>query len=360
MIDVAPVSGPDDDAAWDAFLLSCDAGVVYYSSRFRDLLLDEVGCEAEYLVAREGGEIRGVLPMMWSSDGGGRVLNSLPYYGSHGAPLARSRDAERALIDAWNERAGDPGTLAATMVANPFRRQEPLEPEHDLSDRRISQVTPLPADTDEGRVLSLVDSSARRNARKAARSGVEVDLDPSAWTDLHEIHDANMSAIGGLAKSRRFFEAVTRRLRSGEDFDLWVARVDGTMIAGLLVLHFGQVSEYFTPATRHEHRSDQPLALILVQAMTAAAGRGSRLWNWGGTWSSQDGVYRFKRKWGAEAGAYRYFVRVKDRSLLEASPNELRGRFPHFYVAPFSALRSTQTAAGVSSGPGSDRPRPAD
>jgi len=155
-----------------------------------------------------------------------------------------------------------------------------------------------------------------------------------------------MAAIGGLAKSAGFFEAVTRHLRPGEDFDLWVARLNGEIIAGLLVLHFGDVTEYFTPATRHEHRSEQPLALILVKAMTAAISRGSRLWNWGGTWSAQDGVHRFKRKWGAHDGEYRYFIRVRDRSLLDSSAARLRERFPHFYVAPFSALRRAPLAAG--------------
>jgi len=346
VIELATLSGAADDEAWDAFVRGCEGGLVYYSTRYRDLLLDELGCEAEYLVARESGEIRGVLPLMWSSNGGDRVLNSLPYYGSHGAPVAASTDAERALINAWNERATDPRTLAATMIANPFRGTEPAEPPHDLTDERISQVTELPNAPDEETILALVDPSARRNARKAERVGVEIDVDPSAWRDLHEIHAANMSAMGGLAKSRSFFEGVTRHLRPGKEFDLWVARLHGETIAGLLVLHFGCVSEYFTPATRHEHRSDQPLARILVAAMVGAVERGSRYWNWGGTWSSQDGVYRFKRKWGAREGRYSYFVRIGDQSVLEASASDLLKRFPHFYVAPFSALRSAEPAAG--------------
>jgi hypothetical protein len=112
------------------------------------------------------------------------------------------------------------------------------------------------------------------------------------------------------------------------------------MIAGLLVLHFSRVTEYFTPATRHQRCSEQPIALILVRAMIRSAKRGSRLWNWGGTWSSQGGVYRFKRKWGPEDRPYRYFVRVNNRSVLDAMPEELLGRFSQFYVVPFSALRS--------------------
>jgi lipid II:glycine glycyltransferase (peptidoglycan interpeptide bridge formation enzyme) len=122
---------------------------------------------------------------------------------------------------------------------------------------------------------------------------------------------------------------------------VYVALLDGEVVAGLLVFLFNGTAEYFTPAVHHDHRSEQPLALLLLEAMAAAAARGCRRWNWGGTWSSQDGVYRFKRKWGARDGRYRYYVQINDESLLDAAPDELRARFGDFYVVPFSALRSS-------------------
>jgi hypothetical protein len=330
---------PAGDAAWDAFVLECDGGLIYYSSRYRDLLLTELGCEAEYLLAREGGEICGVLPMMWSENGGERVLNSLPYYGSHGSPLANSRKAERALIDAWDERASDSGTLAATMVANPFRGEELLEPVHDLTDDRIGQVTTLPS-AEPGELMSIYSKRGRRDVRRAERRGVEVERNPDRLPDLWRLHKENMRVIGGLAKSQRVLTELPRHLEPRQDFDLWVATKDGELIAALLVLYFRYVAEYWTPAVEARHREDEPMALTVFHAMLEASRRGCRFWNWGGTWSSQDGVYRFKQKWGAQDRPYRYFVRVNDRSLLDATPEELLDRFPHFYVLPFSALRS--------------------
>ncbi len=153
-----------------------------------------------------------------------------------------------------------------------------------------------------------------------------------------------MSAMGGLAKSQEFFASIPSHLRAGEDFDVWVARADGSIVAGLLVLYGNSVAEYFTPAVEHDHRSGQPMALILLRAMVDAAERGCSAWNWGGTWTSQDGVFRFKRKWGAQESRYRYFVKVNDGELLDSTPEELQERFPHFYVAPYSALRSSQPA----------------
>ncbi len=82
------------------------------------------------------------------------------------------------------------------------------------------------------------------------------------------------------------------------------------------------------------------MALILYRAMEDAAARGCTCWNWGGTWLSQQGVYRFKRKWGAGDRRYRYYVRVNDEGVLHRSPGELLSAYPDFYVVPFDRLKT--------------------
>lgn len=87
------------------------------------------------------------------------------------------------------------------------------------------------------------------------------------------------------------------------------------------------------------------MSLILFHAMLEAARRGFTTWNWGGTQIGQEGVYRFKRKWGAQESRYRYFIQINEKALLDSNAEELQERFPHFYVVPFSALRPTRAAA---------------
>jgi lipid II:glycine glycyltransferase (peptidoglycan interpeptide bridge formation enzyme) len=199
---------------------------------------------------------------------------------------------------------------------------------------------PEPGSGFEERLLELVDASARRNVRKAQRAGFEVARDEDALDDLRRLHEENMAAIGGAAKSPAFFDAVPRHFRAGEEWQLWVARRDGAAAGALLTFHFARTAEYYTPAIAHDHRSDQPLAALLVAAMADAAERGMRRWNWGGTWRSQTGVYRFKRKWGADERRYRYLTQLNDERLLDSSPQELGARFANFFVVPFDALRA--------------------
>ena len=343
---VIPLTAAREDD-WTAFLRARPEALLYHSLPYRDLLADLLGCRPDYLVAVDADErVRGALPIMWALDASGtRVANALPYYGSNGAPVADSDEAAAALAAAWDARATAPDTAAATLVANPLAGEPKVA--HTHVDERISMVTDLPdpgGDFEE-RLLAAIDASARRNVRKAERAGYEVVRDEEALDDLRRLHEENMAAIGGAAKSAAFFEAVPRHFRAGDEWQLWVARDGRSVAAALLVFHFGATAEYYTPAIAHEHRSSQPLSAILVAAMADAALRGLRRWNWGGTWRSQTGVYRFKRKWGAVERSYRYLTQLNDATLLERRPEDLTARFPNFFVVPFGALHAAAASA---------------
>jgi CelD/BcsL family acetyltransferase involved in cellulose biosynthesis len=320
MIEVRPLA-PADEPAYSAFLAGRPDALLYQSLPYRDLLLEHLGAEAEYLLALEGGEIRGVLPAMWR-DG---ILNALPFFGSHGAPVAATGAAREALLAVWDERAAE--ARAATLVDNPFA---PLHrpPRHDATDERLNQAVPEAA---------RAEPSAARNVRKAQRLGVVVAREPDALPALATMHAANMRAIGVPAKDPAFFAAIPRHFAASA-YDVYTARLDGRLAAALLLFWAGATAEYFTPAIDPELRSAQPLAAILARAIPDALARGLRWFNFGGTGPANDGLRRFKRKWGARTVSYRSFTKINDRALLEASPDELRERFGHFYVVPYDCL----------------------
>ena len=320
-----------DEPAYAAFLAGRPEALVFHSLPYRDLLCGHLGCSAEYLVAADGGELRGALPVMWLE----KVANSLPYFGSHGAVLGDDTRATAALLDEWDERATDPGTAAATLVENPLAAPLPRAPSHDLLDERLNQATAL-----RRPVLELAEPSAGRNVRRAAKEGVVAAVAQDGLPELAALHAVHMARIGGRVKEPEFFAAVARHFARGREFDVYLATCGGELAAGLLVFWAGRTAEYFCPAIADAHRARQPLAAILARALDDARARGLTRWNWGGSWASQDGVRRFKRKWGARAAPYRYFCRVGDRSLLDATPADLQARFGHFFVVPYGVLRS--------------------
>jgi hypothetical protein len=325
--------------AYEAFVRGESSSLFYHGTAFRRLLRELLGAQERTLVALEDGDARGVLPLLSLDGPSGRVYNSLPYYGSHGGVIATSPAAGRALVDAYRELATAEETLAATIVPNPFGGPQPDGLVHNLTDERIVQFTQIPATAEA--LARSIDSSARRNVEKARRLGYEIARDASALPRLYELHEANIRAIGGRPKQRRFFELVADRMRAGEQYDVWVAREGSSIAAALLVFYWGRVVEYYTPAIDVDQRSNQPLSLILFEAILDAGQRGFEIWNWGGTWLTQQTLYRFKRKWGAEERSYSYLVQLNDEAILGRPRSAILDAYPDFYVVPFDALTET-------------------
>lgn len=316
----------------------------YYSPKYFHFLEGLLGCSIKCLVAKSSGKIVGALPLAYTKGALGMVINSLPYYGSNGGPIAFNQDACSQLLLVYKKLIQKEGILSSTLISNPLSEksfEHDIKP--DLIDKRIGQWTPLSdQDIDAEALLMRFDSSARRNVRKALKKGVEVEIDNSAIEFLKNTHQSNMAQIGGLAKTNDFFELLPKHFNAGEDYDIYVASKSGEPIAALLVFYFNLTVEYFTPVVVESARNMQGLPCIIHKALCDAAQKGFKWWNWGGTWLSQDGVYRFKKKWAAEDKLYQYYTNIMNDELYSSSAETLLSEYSGFFVIPFSELKQSE------------------
>jgi len=343
-------SPPEQTASYDAYLKQHPYGLLYYSSKYKNFLKQLLQCEEIYLLATENGVIKGILPLMYLESSEGRIYNSLPYYGSNGFVLADTPEAFDALAATYNNIVADPATASATVVENPFVDQTADAVTHNFTDQRIAQFTDIADFSDDEdpmqALINQIDNSAKRNIKKALREEINIEIDNTKLNFLQKTHQDNMRAIGGLPKSDEFFRLIPKHFTPGEDYNIYIAKKSDKAIAALLLFYFNQTVEYFTPAIQNEYRSSQPLALIIITAMVDAYQRGFKYWNWGGTWISQTGVYRFKRKWAAQEKTYHYYTQLNNKSLLNASPEHLVKTYPNFFVLPFSQLTQSGGSRG--------------
>ena len=342
-----------DDAAVDALLARVPQSLLYATPRWRAVLQTLCPAAVEHSVGVfDDHELVGLLPGLVLPGPYGAVFNSLPFFGSNGGVVADvtqpwDRIAARAArtLDATLAARGD--VIASTVIASPFAPQPEayralLRP--TALDRRIGQVTALPATSDAESLLARVHPKTRSAVRVAQRSGVVCaqEHDEAAWRALHALHAAGMEALGGTVKPWRVFATLRSQLEPHGQCALYTARQDDTIVAALLVLQHGQVAEYFTPATLAGARALQPMSGLIVLAMQHAIARGARWWNWGGTWASQEGVHRFKARWAAEDRPYEYFVRVHAPDALAGrTPTDLAQAYPWFYVVPYGAVTTS-------------------
>jgi len=327
--------------------------LLYAAPSFLDFLRMATQSQIEVLVAERGGQIVGALPFaVCEAQGVGRIVNSLPWWGSHGSVVLDrcAVDADRvrtALLDAFAARMENLEPLSITMILLPA--EEAASPLYEwvlaptATDERVGQMSELPADGPdlEARLLATFQQKTRNLVRKGLKQHFRevVTDDEWAWDFLAGTHATNMAALSGNAKPRNHFEAIRqafpptmRRLALAMDGD--------TPVAGILTIAFNGTVEYITPVIAVTHRPRQPLSFLIFEAMREAIRSGATRWNWGGTWIGQPALHHFKAGFGAADHHYSYLIWASDEGLafFRGHKTELGSLFPFFYIYPYGAL----------------------
>lgn len=349
---------PQTEYLYEDLNKSKETYLLYTSLAYRDFLKKILPLAKEqYLLAFDQGSLVGAMPSFSFKGKYGTVINSLPFYGSNGgiltAPgLENVLNVKRKLLNAFNDLAVEKKAVATTIISNP------LEPDHEfyatcsgysLMDERIGQITYLPdvreTSQDVGEMLmGLYHSKTRNMVRKSRKFGFVVNHsnEESVLQKLYALHTENMRSIGGCSKPWFVFSAIQNTFRYNEDYRVYFAEYDGVIVAALLVFYYNKSVEYFTPAVCVDFRSKQPMSLLIFEAMCDACKEGYGYWNWGGTWLTQEGVYHFKKRWGAEDLPYKYYISEKKQygDLRPQSKCVLLESYPMFYTIPFSCVEA--------------------
>lgn len=350
-IDVLEPQHPDSQRA-DEFTMQQPTSLMYYSSRYRWFLHDLLpGAESFYVVAKQQQQIVALLPVFIKRGPHGTVANSLPFFGSHGGILASQECTESTICQlqkAFYQLCKEKSVDVATLVCNPLVKggKQQLEWEPSFRDSRIGQLTFFPdcktEDTEQS-LMAMFHSKTRNMVRKANKFGFDYGIDNSEdmLNLLHYLHSQNMARISGKAKPLHVFKSLKKHFEPNGNFHIYVARHREKVAAMLLLLTFRDSVEYYTPVIHEKFRNEQPLSGLIFHAMQDSMNKGFRFWNWGGTWHSQDGVYRFKSRWGTTDIPYRYETKLFNQStdILKQAPEALEKEYPYFYVVPYGELQ---------------------
>jgi len=345
----------NEEGFCDQFLRKDDAVLLSYSLKFRDLIKSLSKSEDKYLIVEEEGKIVGALPVFIKINNQcGNILNSLPFYGSHGGvlicpdlPSDKYAKAKTSLLEKFYQMEKDYDCVSSTIITSPF--------ENDLGfyekncsythrDSRIGQITKL-SSNDKGldeNLMALFHSKTRNMVRKACKNDIQIfqSCDIEDLKILHTIHNENLLALDGIPKPFAMFQHISSNFKQGEDYTAFFARYKNKIVAGLLLLYFNKTVEYYTPAVEEEFRSLQPLSLLIYDSMKDAVKKGFKYYNFGGTWKSQTGVYRFKNRWGAKDFEYHYFTKLNRgmEFFKNIGKEKLLKEYPFFYTVPFSNI----------------------
>ena len=340
---------------YSEFLQSSENSMFFQPLKFRDCLKGVMGTNVKdiYFLLYENEKIIAAVPAFVKQGYKGKILNSLPFYGSNGSIIYDKNTTQTAfnyLIKFVDEYCRKEKIEFATFVDTPFKSFEDTYNQNisnQFQDYRIGQVTYLMSGLSKNIEEELL-YSFHQKTRNMVRKSLKNDLyyshsdSRSVISKLYQIHKENMNQINGKAKPKKFFDQLNTLFKYDNDFRIYTAKTkQEEIVSCLLLFYFKDQVEYFTPAIDPNWRQSQALSGLIFNAMLdAIREKKSKLWNWGGTWETQDGVYRFKSRWGAVDKKYKYYTKIYSETeiLNTIDSEEFVKEYPWFYGFPFNKI----------------------
>lgn len=298
------------DAVWDSFVRSQNGGGLYQLAGWRHIYADVFGIRPHFLYAEDGGEIRGIMPLLYVRGLLGAHLTSMP-----GGILVDGDDAEiaGALLDEAKARAQAYKVRYLTLRDSPIRWELP---ELVTQDAHCTFIVALSSDPDK--LMSQIDRAARRSIRKAFESRVEVLNGPEYLDTYYPVYAAAMREVGTPTLGRAFFERVFAEFPpdspSGATFTVqMVQHLDHAsgayrVLGGGFVAWYKDTSYATWAGLLREHYELQPGYLLYYEMLKIASERGLRWADLGRSLADKDqeggnnhkGSNRFKLHWKPE------------------------------------------------------------
>jgi len=302
---------PCVDPLWDALVGQAESSV-FHSPRWIRTLSDTYGwvISANLLLDQEG-KPRAGIAFCRIDDLFGKRIVSLPF-SDYCDPLVTDPGAWNLLLDVLL-----PEHCPITMRC--LRNGIPL------SDQRLSVAkqakwhgVDLRPELD-ALWLGLHDS-CRRAIKKSQREGVRIRLAQSE-DDLRMFFDLHLKVrkykYGLLAQPFRFFQNIWRHFVEAHQGFLLLAEVQEKVVAGDFFLVWKDTLYYKFNASDPDELSHRPNDLLTWVGIERAKAQGLAFLDFGLSDWDQEGLARYKRKFGAEE---------KTISFLQHSPNGGPGR----------------------------------
>jgi Acetyltransferase (GNAT) domain len=217
-----------------------------------------------------------------------RRFISLPFSDS-GALVARDDEAASALLGSLSRD----GTGAASYEIRGFRAPAPWQTIECFVDYTLDLGRPLAA------IERGLDSNFRRNLRRAASQGIEIDTGDTVelMSRFCTMQLESRHHLGLPAQPWRFFKSVQELFAPGRDLDIRIARQSGHDVASAVFLRQND-RLYYKWGARRPGQDSSANHLLFWNAIQDFASR-ARLLDLGRTDVRNAGLIRFKRGLGA-------------------------------------------------------------
>jgi FemAB-related protein (PEP-CTERM system-associated) len=291
-----------DDAAWQEYVRRSPRASFYHALEWRDVIIRTFAHRSRYLIAREGSDVRGVLPLIeMDSALFGHFFVSLPFF-NYGGTLADTPAAERALADAAIALAQKRGASHIELRQS-FPSAEALEG-WTLRQHKAALVIPLAGDPKPH--WDGLSSRLRGKIRKAEKNGAEFTVGgKERLADFYHLYALNMRELGTPVYSRSFFDNILEH--GGQNAQVLLVQRDGKPAAAAIALREGGRIEMPWICQDYAASAINANEFLYWKSIEWACQEGASELDLGRS-SIDAGTYKFKLQWNPESrGLYWYY-----------------------------------------------------
>jgi len=94
--------------------------IFYQSARHINFLEDLLDTTSNFFSIKENGQLKAVMPFFIKSSSHGKVINSLPFFGSYGGLVSENQHYGKKILEYFNEYVDDEDILSSIIISNPF------------------------------------------------------------------------------------------------------------------------------------------------------------------------------------------------------------------------------------------------
>lgn len=292
--------------AWDAYMRR-NNGSIYHDSRWIDLIKKVFGHDCYHLVAIEGDNIVGGLPLtQLNSMVFGNFLVSMPYF-NYGGIVADSSKVEEKLLQSAQETMNQLHCAHVEIRCN-NERQFDLP----VKTNKVCVLLDLPDDPEI--LWKSIGSKRRAQVKRPVREGVDfvyggIDL----IDDFYEVFSRNMRDLGTPVYGKDFFSEIL--MKFPESASIAVVRLkDKPVGAGFLIGNNGKLEIPWASTLREVNRLGVNMFLYW-KILEKAIELDFQVFDFGRS-SIDANTLKFKKQWGGKVEQLYWYYLLKNSEKL--------------------------------------------
>lgn len=300
----------EDEKAWDEYVYKSNISTFYHQIGWRNVVEKTYKHKPIYLIAKEEGELRGILPLFLV----GNKLVSIPF-APYGGACTDDGAIESLLIK-----------KAESITKE--KKVDYLELRH--IDKKIGFLTKctyvtviIPLNPNPEILWQKTSKGARRSTKKAIRNNIEVEMNHTHLNAFYELYAKRNRELGSPIHSYDFFNNILKEFPNQSNIQ--VAKFGDKIIGTKFLLFFKDKFISGWAASDKRYKEYNPNNILTWELIKYGCENEYSYFDFGRS-ENDSGTLKFKKAWGGAIPKqlhYQFYLN-KAKSLPDTSQSNLK------------------------------------